>query len=36
MFEGFDFTVSYTPVAGILSLSTTNEIESSEGLLIFY
>ena len=33
--EGFYFTVSYAPVAGILSLCIIIEVESSEGLIIF-
>ena len=35
MLEGFDFTVSYTPVAGILPLYITIAIASVEGLIIF-
>ena len=33
MIEGFDFTVSYEPVAGILSFRIITEITSAEGLL---
>ena len=35
MLEGFDFTVSYAPVTGILSLHIITAIESIEGLVLF-
>ena len=35
MIEGVDFTVSYSPVAGIRSLRIIIGIASSEGLIIF-
>ena len=35
MIEGFDFTVSYAPVAGIWSLCIIISIVSAEGLIIF-
>ena len=35
MIEGFDFTVSYEPVAGIHSLRIIKIISSAEGLILF-
>ena len=35
MLEGVDFTVSYSPVAGIRSLCIITEIASAEGLVLF-
>ena len=35
MLEGFDLTVSYTPVSGIVSLCTIVTISYVEGLIIF-
>ena len=36
MIEGVDFTVSYAPLAGILSLCIIIAIASAEGLNIFF
>ena len=36
MLEVVDFTVSYEPVAGTLSLFIITEIASAEGLIIFW
>ena len=35
MIKGFDITVSYETVSGIVSLFIINEIQSTEGLIIF-